>query len=134
MLLSKENLDGQLVEESLEGQLVDCFVGVSFGFPPIVVRNVGDGSTNLIYFRLYLTLEQTHYAIASWTQLQHCDEPEYNLAYTALTSPMVLHPKMSFVLQGGHWDRPKKGSCAALLKVYYGEPEPRIVKFSINFK
>ena len=44
--------------KSLEGQLVDCSLGEAPGISPIIVRNVGDGRTDLMYFRLYLALDE----------------------------------------------------------------------------
>lgn len=124
--------------KSLEGQLVDCSVGESPGISPIIVRNVGDGSTNLLYCRLYLASDalSSNFSISWWHPLQHCDEPEYTLAYDYVDNGRsLLHPKMTFPFRTGQWSGFQKGSSAqALLKVYYGEPEPRIVKFSINFK
>lgn len=126
--------------KSLEGQSVDCIVGESNSIFPIIVRNVGDGSTNLLYCRLYLAsdeLPSNNFSISWWHLLPDCDEsPEYTLAYDYVDNGnFLLHPQMPFPLRPGQWKGFKKGSSAkALLKVYYGEPEPRRVKFSINFK
>ncbi len=132
----KKSAEGQLVEESLEGQSIDFLVG-STSLPPIIVRNVGDGSTDEVCVRLYLDLALAPSSGAFmdwWSRLEHCDEPGYKVAYEFLAFTTVLHPQMSCSL-GGRWGNFSRGdSVKALLKIYYGEPEPRIVKFSINFK
>ncbi len=127
-------------DKNLEEQSIDCFVGASKSISSITIRNIGDGSTSLIYCQLYLAsdeLPSNNFEIIWWHLLPESDEsPEYTLVYDYVdTGKFLLHPQMSFPLRSGQWSGFKKESQAkALLKVYYGEPEPKIVKFSINFK
>ena len=126
--------------KSLEGQSIDCVVGEYKSIFPIIVRNVGDGSSSLLYCRLYLAsdeLPSNDFSISWWHLLPDCDEaPEYTLAYDYVDNgKFLLHPQMTFPLRPGQWSGfTKERDVQALLKVYYGEPEPRILKFSINFK
>jgi len=122
--------------KSLEGQVVDLSVDASHS-TPIIIRNVGDGPTPYMDFRLYLALDEPmpNLSISWWNPLEFCDEPGYTRAFDYTSSAQRLHPKGSFGLKLGQWGSAKKGSSAqALLKVYYGEQEPRIVKWSVKFK
>lgn len=125
--------------KSIEGQLVDCSVGQIPSIPPIIIRNVGDVPVDYMDFRLYLALDEPmpDLSISWWNPLQYCDEPGYTVAFDYTNRAQHVHPKESFGLRMGQWFSfsAKKGSRAqALLKVYYGEPEPIVFKWSVNFK
>ena len=122
---------------TLEGQLVDCFHQQSNAISGIVIQNVGDGIVFDMDIYLYLKFEKppSEFSMTWWHNLDHIDESDFDRAFEYVHTITNVHPQKFFGLKIGQWARVEKGQkVKALLKIYYGEPEPLRINWSINVK
>jgi len=144
-----ENRFKELAGTQLQRPELECYInsnkleGSVLSFTPdqsriLELRNLGDGPARNIKIRLYINDKQKldDYGIQyDWQFLELNDEPEFSKAFEFRQSIDYLDPKNSIPLQFGI--QTLKGEplqTSALLKIYYGQPEPKKVLFSVDVK
>jgi len=121
----------------LEGQLVDCSHQEHKAISGIVIQNKGDGIAWITDIYLYLKFEKSpnEFSMTWWDNLDHIDEPGFERAFKYAHTINNMHPQEPVSLKIGQWARVEKDQkVKALLKIYYGEPEPLRINWSINIK
>lgn len=119
----------------LDGQLVDCFPRESNAIPGIIIQNEGNGIVFHMDIHLYLKFKTlpSDFNMSWWHRLDHCEEPDFDMAFEYQHTITYVHPQESLGLKLGQWSPVEKGQkVKALMKIYYGEPEPLRVNWSIN--
>lgn len=121
----------------------------------IAIKNTGDGTAENIQTRLYLDIEKHfkdgtdpwpgEYGGYIWEILDIKDEPGFLEGFQYGGEVSFLDPKNSYTVpvcfgrsihvtqDGKSWIRIKRASfrTPALLKIYYGQPEPKRIPFTI---
>ena len=126
----------------LEGQLVDFSDHHNTAISGIIIQNKGDGIAWTMGINLYLKFEKhpkeyrpKEFRINLWKALDHIDESGFDVAFEYQHSINNVYPQKSFSLPIGHWTRIETDQkVKALLKIYYGEPEPLRINWDINLK
>jgi hypothetical protein len=111
---------------------------------PIMIKNVGDAPSKLVTIRLFLKkdAEEKDFRFqpgSHWSEIGIHEEAGYPIAYEYFSPIDFLDAKETIIISFGFHPskRPmihKEFQSPALLKLYYGEPEPRQVQFTVEAK
>lgn len=99
------------------------------------LKNVGDKPASEIKLHLYISDEKgiDNYGIFySWQYSYFNDEPEYSKLFTLSAASYLEAKESSPVEMGVRTLKGEKWATGALLKIYYGQPEPKLVPFRIQ--
>lgn len=107
----------------------------------IVIKNVGDGAAEHVTMRLYLNSEHDKLDYILWFDAFHQngvnDKPEFKLSFRYGRDAFMLPAKDSFSIgfHLGNFHLIKRDTIVtAILKIFYGEPAPQEVPFTIEIK
>ena len=99
------------------------------------IKNIGDAPATIIRLHLYILddkgIDQNGITY-SWQYSYFNDEPQYSKLFT-FGDEQYLDPKESFPVElGVQTLRGKEWTTPAQLKIYYGQPDPKLIPFTIN--
>ncbi len=97
----------------------------------INIKNTGDAPANNVMIRIYSNIPGNYY-LNGWSQIAVPDEPTYTQAFDSDYRAFSLDPKESQILDLDIGGDLKSGNYPALIKIFYGQPEPMKYSFTIN--
>jgi hypothetical protein len=106
----------------------------------IEIKNIGDGTAE--YFDYYIYIKNPHDSSLSpyilgydWHQVEFNDESAFDLKFTQRIRSDIKFPArdLTHIRLLPDFVNQKKFEVQALLKIFYGEPEPKLVPFVIRF-